>query len=137
MKNGDGEPVQMSRYGNARLVTNEPTLPAMFIVPDTTPAWLRPMSMQNAQEGGSVMSAPNTAIDSSSTFAYISSATRLPSRPAAASTKPIDRRQLPREPSSDPAGRARSTAEPPTQLPMAPPISGADESRPACVACRS
>ena len=89
MKKGEGEPVQMSRYGNARLVTNEPRLPAMFIVPDTTPALLRPMSMQNAQEGGSVMSAPNTATDSSSTFAYMPSAARLPRRPAAASTKPM------------------------------------------------
>ena len=33
-------------------------------VPETTPAWLRPMSMQNAQEGGSVMSAPKTAMGS-------------------------------------------------------------------------
>jgi len=34
----NGEPVQISKYGKARLVTNDPMLPAMFIVPDTVPA---------------------------------------------------------------------------------------------------
>ena len=60
-KNGVVEPVIASRYGKARLVTNDPMLPAMFIVPDTAPAFDRPMSMQNAHEGGSVMSDPNIA----------------------------------------------------------------------------
>ncbi len=60
-KNGVVDPVIASRYGKARLVTNDPMFPAMFIVPDTAPAFDRPMSMQNAHEGGSVMSDPNIA----------------------------------------------------------------------------
>jgi hypothetical protein len=46
-KNGVVDPVAQEGYGNARLVTNEPRFPAMFIVPATTPARSRPMSIQN------------------------------------------------------------------------------------------
>lgn len=35
----------------------------MFIVPETAPAFSRPMSMQKDHDGGRVMSAPNMAIE--------------------------------------------------------------------------
>ena len=45
----------------------EPRLPAMFIVPETLPAWRPPISIQKDQEGLSVISAPKIAIASQKT----------------------------------------------------------------------
>src|SRR5262245_33304440 len=87
-KNGVVEPVNASRYGNARLVMKDPMLPAMFIVPDTAPAFARPMSMQNAQAGGRVMSEPNIASVKHSTAGSGLLNARLASIPVAARMKP-------------------------------------------------
>ena len=45
------------------MVTKAPRLPAIFIVPETRPEWFLPISIQNAQEGLRVISAPKTAME--------------------------------------------------------------------------
>ena len=62
MKNKVVDPVQSNKYGKRRAVIKAPMFPAMFIVPDTAPAFSLPISTQNAQEGGRVISAPKIAM---------------------------------------------------------------------------
>src|SRR5262245_31158384 len=83
-----GPPVHFSRYGNAREVTKLPRLPAMFMVPETAPAFLPAISMQKDHEGGRVMSAPKIATASHATAPPGVSMQTLASNPVAASVKP-------------------------------------------------
>src|SRR5687768_15452899 len=57
-------PVHRRSVGKAGPIIADPMLPAIFIVPETWPACLPPISMQNDHEGLSTMSTPKTASDS-------------------------------------------------------------------------
>jgi hypothetical protein len=71
MKNEFPEPAFSAKIGivtlamkNGKIIAlvAEPTLPSMFIVPETAPELLPPISIQNVQLGAIVISTPKTAI---------------------------------------------------------------------------
>ena len=110
---------------------NEPTLPAMFMVPETNPACDFPISTQVLHEGESVMSAPkmhklNQMDDASGLPAYA-----LPTIPIDASRKPTIAGRL-RELFQRPAAYSLSTHQPAVQFPNAPQIKGAAVNKLAC-----
>ena len=88
-KNGVVVPNQAFKYGNANAVTNEPILPAIFIVPDTAPVLLRPISTQSDQEGLNVMSAPKIANDNNITAPMAVLIYKLAINPTEARAKPM------------------------------------------------
>jgi len=87
-KNGVAELNALYKYGKARPVANAPNAPTMFICPVTVPARSPPTSMQNAQDGGRVMSAPKTVMLRKTTATITVSALRHPTSPIAAKAKP-------------------------------------------------
>src|SRR5262245_55047157 len=109
--------------------------PAMFIVPETSPACGPPMSMQDAHDGLRVMSAPKIATDNHA--AAVSGSWR----PSAATSPPADSRKPTiagrrREAIQHPLRYSRSTSIPLATLPTAPAISGAAEYQPAVTPSR-
>ena len=119
-------PVQLNRYGKAIAVTKEPIFPAIFMAAETVPEYDLPMSMQNDQEGLSVMSAPKTATDKDITEIKRLSEIKIPPIPITTNTNPII------------AGTERdllqpsliyntSTSQPENKLPKTPKINGSIE----------
>ena len=74
--------------GNAFALTNDPTLPIMFIAAETLPEFFPAMSVQNAQLGLMVISAPNAAATNPITATSGESAPVTTISPAADSVKP-------------------------------------------------
>ena len=70
-------------------MTNEPIFPAMFMVPDTTPALDRPISIHVLHDGESVISAPKIAMLNHNEELSGVAACILPRIPVAANTKPM------------------------------------------------
>jgi hypothetical protein len=88
IKNGSTEPNQLNRYGNANAVIKDPTFPAIFIVPETAPAFFFPISTQKLQLGLNVISAQKFAIYKKTTAPKAVSMYRLAIKPIVASAKP-------------------------------------------------
>lgn len=89
IKNVSLVPVQLIRYGNAIAVAKEPIFPAIFMAPETVPAYDLPISTQNDQEGLNVMSAPKTAREREITEKRMLSPNKIPVIPVATNANPI------------------------------------------------
>ena len=116
-------PVHANKYGKIRAVIKAPKFPAIFMVPDTAPECSFPISAQNAQDDGNVISAPKMAILKNRVAPTAVFMKILPINPMAANANPMTAGKI-RDFAQFPFLKILSPKAPENQLPKAPKTNG-------------